>query len=47
MNRILCPNCKKHKPLYHPFYDHSNDDYYGVPHCYKCIVMKERWEREG
>ena len=42
MKKVLCPNCNKHKPLYFPFYDYPNDDYYGDPHCYKCIIRKER-----
>jgi len=48
MKKVCCPRCKKHKPLYYPFDDLNDnpDSHYGTPHCYKCIVLRERWDNE-
>ena len=48
LGKVCCPRCKKHKPLYYPFDDLNDnpDSHYGTPHCYKCIVLRERWNNE-
>lgn len=44
--KVLCPKCKKHKPLYYPYYNwtkEKGDHYYGTPMCYKCKTRRERF----
>ena len=43
-DKVCCPICKKHKPLYYPFDDlmGNPDSHYGEPHCFRCITNNNR-----